>query len=102
MSEFGEYVGEEGRPLGDPTPPLVPLDAAPGSSSHHEPLDLGLLDKVDDGVQCLAVTPSPKLKRLRHIWSFSATASPSRGGISKLLFLIKTDFSLYNNQYIYI
>ena len=39
---------------------------------------------------------------LRHIWSFSATASPSRGGISKLLFFIKTDFFLYNHQDIYI
>ena len=66
MSELGEYIAEEGRPLGDPTPPLVPLDVAPGSVGHHEPLDLGLLDEVDDGVQQLAVTPlSPKSKRLR-------------------------------------
>ena len=56
----------DGRPLGDPTLPLVPLDEAPGSSGHHEPLDYSLLDLVDDGVQRMAVTlSSPKSQRLR-------------------------------------
>ena len=58
----------DGRPLGDPTPPLVPLDAALWSSGHHEPLDYSLLDLVDDGVQQMVVTPSsPKdLEILRY------------------------------------
>ena len=44
MSEQGEFVGE-GRPLGDPTPPLVPLDAEPGHQAQqlYEPLDYALL-----------------------------------------------------------
>ena len=66
MSELGEVVLGEGCPLGDPTPPVVPLDAGPGHEAHHEPLDLGLLDEVNEGIQRLAVAPpSPKSKRLR-------------------------------------
>ena len=43
MSEQGEYVGE-GRPLGDPTPPMVPLDAGPGhQAQQHESLDYDAL-----------------------------------------------------------
>ena len=34
MSEDGEYV-VGGRPLGDPTPPMVPLDAGPGHQAQH-------------------------------------------------------------------
>ena len=68
MSEQGEYVG--GRPLGDPTPPLVPLDAGPGHQvqAQHSPLDYALLDQVDEGVQRLAVAPlTPRSQRIKDL-----------------------------------
>ena len=68
MSEQGEYVG--GRPLGDPTPPLVPLDAGPGHQvqAKHSPLDYALLDQVDEGVQRLAIAPlTPRSQRIKDL-----------------------------------
>ena len=70
MSEEGEFVGGGGggRPLGDPTPPLVPLDAGPGhqAQQQYKPLDYALLDQVDKGVQWLAIGPlTPRLQRIK-------------------------------------
>ena len=54
----------------DPTPPLVPTDAGPGHvvQDRHGPLDLALLDQVDEGVQRLAVAPlTPRSKRIKEL-----------------------------------
>ena len=62
-------VGEAGS-LYDPTPALVPTDAGPGHvvQDRHGPLDLTLLDQVDEGVQRLAVAPlTPLSKRIKDL-----------------------------------
>ena len=73
MSEDGEYVGgRQGGVHYDPTPPLVPTDAGPGhvAQDRHGPLDLALLDQVDEGVQRLAVAPlTPRSKRIKDLES---------------------------------
>ena len=55
----------------DPTPPLVPEDVRPGPSDQdrHAPLDMALLDEVDEGVQRLnVVVPlTPKSRRLQEL-----------------------------------
>ena len=71
MSEDGEYVGGRGGGVSyDPTPPLVPTDAGPGHvvQDRHGPLDLALLDQVDEGVQRLAVAHlTPRSKRIKDL-----------------------------------
>ena len=62
----------------DPTPPLVPTDVGPGqvAQDRHEPLDLNLLDEVDEGVQRLKVAPlTPKSKRLKELEEMVAEQS---------------------------
>ena len=71
MSEDGEVlVGGQVRMTYDPTLPLVPTDAGPGheAQDRHGPLDLALLDQVDEGVQRLAVAPlTPRAKRIKEL-----------------------------------
>ena len=70
MSENGEVLPGGARVTFDPTPPLVPTDAGPGHVVHdrHGPLDLALLDQVDEGVQRLAVAPlTPRSKRIQEL-----------------------------------
>ena len=53
-----------------PGPPIqAPEDVAgPSGVNRHEPLDLNLLDEVDEGVQRLnVVPPSPKSRRLQEL-----------------------------------
>ena len=62
----------------DPTPPLVPTDAGPGHvvQDRHGPLDLALLDQVDEGVQRLAVAPlTPRSKRIQELEAMVAEQS---------------------------
>ena len=76
----------------DPTPPLAPVNVAPtlvqvdqpppgppiqdpediagpsGNDNRHEPLDLNLLDEVDEGVRRINVAPlTPKSRRLKEL-----------------------------------
>ena len=76
----------------DPTPPLAPVNVAPtlvqvdqpppgppiqdpedvagpsGAGNRHEPLDLNLLDEVDEGVRRINVAPlTPKSRRLKEL-----------------------------------
>ena len=55
----------------DPTPPLVPENVGPGpvDQDRHAPLDMALLDEVDEGVQRLnVVVPlTPKSRRLKEL-----------------------------------
>ena len=71
MSEDGEFVGgRQVKVTYDPTPPLVPTDAGPGheAQDRHGPLDLALLNQVDEGVQRLAVAPlTPRSKRIKEL-----------------------------------
>ena len=70
MSENGEVLPGGARLTFDPTPPLVPTDAGPGHvvQDRHGPLDLALLDQVDEGVQRLAVAPlTPRSKRIQEL-----------------------------------
>ena len=68
----------EGWALGDATPTLVPVPADPSGvplGDCHAPLDLGLLDKVDESLADLLVgrTRSPKSRVPRHFKSFVST-----------------------------
>ena len=93
MSEQGKFV-REGRTLGDPTPPMVPLDAGPGHQAQqlYEPLDYDFLDQVDEGVQRLAVAClSPWSQRIKDLEAmvqtqnarFRTTINEAQGLIDK-------------------
>ena len=79
MAENGEVLpGGVRITYVDPTPPLVPTDVGPGqvAQDRHEPLDLNLLDEVDEGVQRLKVAPlTPKSKRLKELEEMVAEQS---------------------------
>ena len=72
MSENGRVLPNGTRvTYVDPTPPLVPENVGPGpdGQDRHAPLDMALLDEVDEGVQRLnVVVPlTPKSKRLKEL-----------------------------------
>ena len=72
MSETGRILPSGTRvTYVDPTPPLVPDNVGPGpdGQDRHAPLDMGLLDEVDEGVQRLnvAVPLTPKSRRLKEL-----------------------------------
>ena len=72
MAENGGYLPNGTRvTYVDPTPPLVPENVGPGPSDQdrHAPLDMALLDEVDEGVQRLnVVVPlTPKSRRLKEL-----------------------------------
>ena len=79
MAENGEVLpGGVRITYVDPTPPLVPTDAGPGhiAQDRHGPLDLALLDQVDEGVQRLAVAPlTPRTKRIKELEAMVAEQS---------------------------
>ena len=61
----GGSTSREGRPLGALSPPLVPVRSGP---ELHPPMDLSLLDVVDEWLADLSVQPlSPKSKKLRDM-----------------------------------
>ena len=60
----GSAIGGKGRPLGLPSP-IAPVQVGP---ELHPPMDLSLLDMVDEGLADLSVQPlSPKSKKLRDM-----------------------------------